>query len=315
MISLFSGFRFSGTLLGAALVLALLGAAGCGDNGDAGEPDAGADTGAAAAESFEGASYAYDMTITMENSVQMEGAEMIGTLHGNGAMTLVAGSTTDKGTRWQATTEITMAGDMMGTPIDTMTQEQTMIYTVSPDGKLVDLELAGVDENLGKELTRMMESAANRQSAMQMFMQEGWLDKQAGETWEEETLDTIDAKDVSFGPGTMTGSLKLITRTRSRYTYEGSVDTLGTKAVRLKYELLELSMNGGMEAKEVQIDITSNGTGNGTFYYSVDDRLQLAAVSDLTMSSVIAMPSMNQTMPMKQRVMTTIVRRNPGQAS
>lgn len=289
---------------------------GCGDK-DKSEGE-GAPTGDSAAsaaagdENFSGVSYTYDMTITLDQSVEAEGTEMKGTMRGDGTMTLTAGEKTEKGQRWRAVTSVAMSGEMMGTAIDTVTEEQTMVYLVSPGGELVDMQLGGADSNLSRELTRMLQNTSSRQSAMQMFMPEEWSAKKVGETWEDASLDTIDAENVMFGEG-MEGNLFLITRTRTRYTYEGTVDTLGMKAVRLRYELIELDLSGQFSAQGLETNLASKGKGTGVFYYAAEDRVQLAGTSDLTTNSTITMPTMNQTMPMKQHVITTMARRTAGQ--
>lgn len=304
-----SHIQFSSTAVSAGLLcLFLLGFAGCTDK-ETPDGDAAENSDSTVGEVFGGDTYTYDMTIDMEQSIEAQGAEMTGLMGGKGVMTLIAGTTTEKGQRWQASTEIAMGGEMMGTKIDTVKQEQKMVYLIAPDGKVVDMEVSGVDTSLGKELTRMIENTSSRQSAMQMFMQKSWLEKSVGDSWTEESLDTINADDVGFGQGGMKGKVYLVTHTKTRYTYQGTVDTLGMKAVRVKYELLELDMAGEMNAKEVEISLSSKGSGTGMYYYSVDDRLQLAGSSDLTTSSVISMPAMSQSMPMKQHIMMSLVRR------
>lgn len=298
----------SSTLFVGILSFLLLGFIGCTDKDTPDDESAGKGD-SAVTETFDGTPYVYDMTIKIDQTVQAQGMDMGGTMEGNGTMRLTAGSKTDKGQRWQAVTAITMAGQMMGTPIDTMKQEQKMVYLVAPDGTMIDMEMSGVDSSLAKELTRMLENTSSRQSAMQMFLSSEWLQKKEGDSWEEESTDTINADDVAFGQAGMKGKVFLITRTKTRYTYQGTVDTLGMKAVRLKYELLELDLSGTMEAKELEITLASKGSGTGTYYYSVDDRLQLAGSSDLSTSSTIAIPSMSQSMPMKQHVLTTLVRK------
>lgn len=309
-------FPFPRPILPVAIfALFLVTLVGCGDkdatDGDGAQKGDSAAPAAAGDENFNGVSYTYDMTITLDQSVEAEGMEMEGTMRGDGTMTLTAGEKTEKGQRWRAVTSVAMSGEMMGTAIDTVTEEQTMVYLVSPGGELVDMQLGGADSNLSRELTRMLQNTSSRQSAMQMFMPEEWSAKKVGETWEDESLDTIDAENVMFGEG-MEGNLFLITRTRTRYTYEGTVDTLGMQAVRLRYELIELDLSGQFSAQGLETNLSSKGKGTGVFYYAADDRVQLAGTSDLTTNSTITMPTMNQTMPMKQHVITTMARRTAG---
>ena len=249
--------------------------------------------------------FAVDM-LTLQ-SLEQGGETIDQELENIGTMTFVKGDDAGEGTRWKSISNISMIGKMKGQEMGRQEKKQEMIYTVSTDGKVVDLKISGMDDQVGAEMQRVLERSAGGQTGMQMFMEKEWLNKNVGDTWSDHLRDTIQID----GTETKVESANIIMEIKTDYTFEGHVDTLGHKTVRIRYVINQVSMDGTVTAPNGgETTIKSDGQGSGVFYYDVDDLLQVATQSITDVEMELGMPKTGKTIDITQHMVAMMARKN-----
>ena len=286
----------------------LLTAYGCGDaSNDAamGSADGGKTV---FVPSDDSASYEYDVKMVSVQHLEQDDNTITQRLKGGGTMTLIKGEANDDGVLWKSESLMQLTASMDGEEIGKDSQRQEMIYTVSPEGKVVDLKVEGVDKKVSAELQQLLQRSAGGQTGMQMFMQDDWLDREVGETWTEHVLDTVSVgADTTAEAGTERAFLVLDITTN--YTYQGEVDTLGYRTARIRYRIKEMKMNGSVVSQGNEMTIDSDASGSGVFYYNLEDRLQVSTLTMANVNMVVGMPSLDSYMPMKQEMTVMMTRK------
>lgn len=292
-------------------MFAFVGLAGCSEEQEGGDPVPGDTTDVGEITAPEG-SIVYELITDMEQSMSMQGTDMSGTMRGEGTLTLTKLEENEKGVVWQAKSDQLMSGEMMGQTLNKTPQEQTMLYTLSPSGEIVDVSIKGIDEKLAAGIQQVLQNASNRQNGMQLFLTEAWLEKKEGETWTDRVRDTVDVKGIKLDQNSgAEGDIYMVMDIPTTYTFEGIVDTLGQKTARLSYEIQGMTMSGTVTMsgdQEAGIEFSNQSNGTGRFYYSMVDRLQVAGTSVTHADSRLSIPMQGE-MPMKQTITTTMTRK------
>ena len=93
-----------------------------------------------------------------------------------------------------------------------------------------------------------------------------------GDTWEEERSDEVTVPDVG---------MVLDSRFTVAYTFDGIVDTLGIKAVRVRSRSSSVSIRGSRTIDGAKMKLEGDGGSHlGTSYYSTIDGVLLASRSE-----------------------------------
>jgi|GEM_PF-5485661 len=121
---------------------------------------------------------------------------------------------------------------------------------------------------------------------------------QVGESWETSRTDT-----------TAKMGLNIISHTKLRYVYDGVVDTLKQKALRLRMEIVEMTITGGGSLAQVgEATIDGEGSGNSTLYYSNRDGMLIAATQNNESTMRMEFSAASMTIPMTYKLQSTVVR-------
>lgn len=258
----------------------------------------------------EGASpYIFDVRMLSEQRMSQDGQSTEQELQGSGTMTLTEGTATTGGVLWKSDSDMNVIVVVNGEAKGDQVQRQEMIYTVSPEGKIINLQVGGMQDQVGAEMQQLLQRSAGGQTGMQMFLQKDWLNKTVGDTWSDNLLDTVQIDSIPTKSGRSTESAYLVLDIKTDYTYEGDVDTLGRKTVRISYKINEIKMEGKIITSGNEMTITSNGTGSGVFYYDIADHLQVATRTLTKVEMMIGMPSADTYLPVSQTMTVDMTRK------
>lgn len=281
---------------------------GCGESADTAD-DQNDSTEAAGTMPFNavGDSIVFAVDMLTVQSMEQGGEVLDQELENIGTMTFVRGEGDGEDTPWKSISNITMIGKMKGEEMGRQQKNQEMVYTVSTDGKVVDLKINGMDDQVGAEMQQILERSAGGQTGMQMFMHKDWLDKNVGDTWSDHLQDTIRID----GKESKAESANIRLEVRTDYTFEGHVDTLGHKTVRIRYVINQVSMDGTITAADGgETTIKSDGQGSGVFYYDVEDFLQVATQSITDVKMQLGLPVSGKTIDITQHMVAMMARKN-----
>jgi hypothetical protein len=118
-----------------------------------------------------------------------------------------------------------------------------------------------------------------------------------GDTWEEKTEDATSNAQMG---------MTLTAKTDYRMTLEAIVDTLGTRAARVRWESTSLVLKGEMKAGGTEMKIDGDGTMGGLSYFSMKDGLLLSRADNMEVTVRVSTSSM--LIPVVQKQTTLIVR-------
>lgn len=122
------------------------------------------------------------------------------------------------------------------------------------------------------EALQMFSSGVQGFAPQQMFSPAIGRSLKKGQTWEESSIDTVH--NPMMGDGAM-----VIERT-TRYTYDGPVDTLKNKAIRIRSEITSMSLTGSASMMGMDVKIDGDGSANMVSYYGAKDGILLATIGD-----------------------------------
>ncbi len=101
----------------------------------------------------------------------------------------------------------------------------------------------------------------------------------AGQSWDESRIDTVSTTGLN---GKM-----FISRT-TKYTYDGLVDTLNTKAHRIRSEVTAMSITGSGDIQGMNVTMAGDGTSTTAAYYSSVDGLMISSLATMEMRMQMA---------------------------
>ncbi|HVZ41626.1 MAG TPA: hypothetical protein VHI13_20265 [Candidatus Kapabacteria bacterium] len=189
-----------------------------------------------------------------------------------------------------------MTNPIAGKPVDSSLKVKPMLFSTDQAGRLLAVT------SLDPALKQAMHSPGQGNSMEQMFSPALRRTIKVGDSWEETRQDTSEVQEGVGGT--------MVVHVTTRYTYEGDVDTLNTKASRVRYETTSLSIDGSLEAQGAKMTIDGDGTGGGLTYYSLNDGLMLNSTANMQTSVRISMTSPQELIiPVTQKLSTTTVRK------
>lgn len=256
--------------------------------------------------------HVYDMTTTITQTATVNGEEYPSDIVGSGQMRMrMVDSNADRNI-FVAVVDFAMSGETAGQEIPVVRNSERMRYVTAKNGTVVEMAMKSSDPDLDRTMQKLLQSVNERQNAANIFMRRSWLDKEVGESWVETISDTIAADSVAMQGTPVVGNFAMIFEIRTQYTYEGTVDTLGVKAARIRSQVLTFDINGTIDAEDVGVEITSTGTGSYLSYFDTSDLLVLAMSGSQKLSSTVSIAALGMVMPMDQTISMTMQKRAAG---
>jgi hypothetical protein len=184
-----------------------------------------------------------------------------------------------------------------GEASETTVQAKTGRVATDSRGRLVSSLKSGSN---GESLTAMME--AMHRNLVKLWFQPAMLrGKHPGDTWSENRDERIRISEMG---------IDVRTRYAVAYRFDGIVDTLGTKAVRVSWSAQQMKIDGTRTIDGVRSPVRGDGDHVGTSYFSTIDGLLLASVSENSVDIRVA-PSNGGggVIPMTWRLRSESIRR------
>jgi hypothetical protein len=170
--------------------------------------------------------------------------------------------------------------------------------TISTDsrGRVV----SGLRLSESESLTPLME--AMHRSMVKLWFQPAIFRKlKPGDTWTEKRDDRIVVADMG---------IDVHARYNVDYHFDGIVDTLGIKAVRVTWHAARMTIAGTRTVDGKSSPVEGDGDHYGTSYFSTIDGLVLATVSDNTVDLRVTPKNGSQpAIPMTWRLHSESLRR------
>jgi hypothetical protein len=187
---------------------------------------------------------------------------------------------------------------MPGQAKDTVIEVPTQHFTTDNGGRIVSIQKLSSESS---QMMQLMQSLSSRKQLRQWFAPEMLSGHKSGDSWTEKGTDTV----TNEGMG-----MEMRTTSDTRYTFEGTVDTLGIKAARLRVETTSMQIEGSLSMSGMDMAIDGDGVTSGTAYYSLSDGLLLVNNSETQTNSRVSMSGQAEmVIPMTQKISTMIVRK------
>jgi hypothetical protein len=246
-----------------------------------------------------GTSLNYSMLSTMDIA-PMGGQDVNMLFAMDGSMILTAGEQSKDRFVWTLDTRdmhVSSENPMMS--VDTTISLPTQRFTTTPLGKLLNVETSG---EKGSEMSQMMMGlGGGRDQLTSWFSPMLGSERKVGDKWQVLTNDTVNNEAMG---------MEMRRKWTTTYTYEAAVDTLGTKAARVRIESSGMNIEGEMSVQGMSLGVDGDGAIGGVSYYSLTDGLLLASRTENQMNMQLSMSEQGgMVMPITQRMNTTLVRR------
>ncbi|MBC8144555.1 MAG: hypothetical protein H7X80_03150, partial [bacterium] len=151
-----------------------------------------------------------------------------------------------------------------------------------------------------RSLAAMME-AMHRTLVKLWFQPEIFRKKKPGDTWVEKRDERIRVDDLG---------IDVRTRYDVAYRFDGIVDTLGIKAIRLSWTAGHMKIEGTRSLEGKATPVTGDGDHRGTSYFSTIDGLMLLSQSENTVDlRVPASDGSGRVIPMMWRMRSEAIRK------
>ncbi|HVK39670.1 MAG TPA: hypothetical protein VNA88_14135 [Candidatus Kapabacteria bacterium] len=183
-----------------------------------------------------------------------------------------------------------------GASTETMVQAKAGRLATDGRGRVVAGLRAGRDD---ASLTAMME--AMHRSLVRLWFQPTLLrGKRPGDTWSEKRDERLRIAEMGID-------------VRARYTvvyrFDGIIDTLGGKAVRISWSAEEMAIDGTRTIDGVVAPVLGDGDHQGSSYYSTIDGLLLASSSENVVDIRVSPGDGGGVIPMTWRLRSESTRR------
>ncbi len=245
-----------------------------------------------------GSKFAYALSSEMSMTQAMAGQEMSVETNSNGTVQVVATKVGKDRIDWSygvSNLKVRVSGDMLPNG------GQDTTLSMEPVNFVTDLKGTVLEAGKLSEAMQMLGSGMQEMSAKQMFSPALVRSAKIGDTWEIAESDTV--QNPAMG-----GAVIVIDRT-TKYTFDGTVDTLKTKAARIYAEVTSMTIHGSGDMMGAEIKIDGDGSSSVTSYYSTKDGLLLAATGDNETAMRMALTGqMEMVIPMTLRMKSTMVR-------
>jgi len=153
--------------------------------------------------------------------------------------------------------------------------------TLSPRGTILSSTSTGGDEMS----TTMSVISGSGNGVEALFPVFPGKELTVGENWTHTTADTMSRSQ-------MPGSIQ--TTTTMRYSFDGTVDTLGYRCGRIKVNSIESTMTGTMQAMGMDMFIEGDGDVTGVMYVELSTGMQVFARMTTTMNTRMSMTGQGQ---------------------
>lgn len=210
--------------------------------------------------------------------------------------TMEVSEVTDDEIHWDLSGMSTMSDPAGSGEVRTVPLMMTLV--TDHRGRMKKMGVGGEENGgAGTELMSMMMNNSNGTSqGPGWFLPADLEGKKVGESW---TVSSNDTATVAIMEGM---NMDLVFSITTVYTYRGTVDTLGTGSVRLDWLMTDITMDGEFEmpGTGMSMRMAGKGSGTGSAFYSLQDKLLLMQTSDMEMDQNIDMGAVgNQAMTMR----------------
>ncbi|MEO5929303.1 MAG: hypothetical protein ABIR47_05180 [Candidatus Kapaibacterium sp.] len=160
---------------------------------------------------------------------------------------------------------------MMGSPAspsmkkDTTVKGTPMPFTTDLNGKVISMFSPEANQ------TGKMMMGFRKTSVTEFFSPTLTRTLKPGDSWEENSIDTIENAQLQ--------GVKIYVSRTTKYTFDGGVDTLKAKTVRLRTEVTSMSISGTGSIQGLKLDIHGDGISTAISYYTASDGLLLVSGS------------------------------------
>ena len=178
----------------------------------------------------------------------------------------------------------------------TMLDNVNMTFKTDSRGKVISLDKSGMETGADPALQQVNASIKQITNGFTFEYPEKAVKK--GDKW------TVTKKDTNASPG---GSL--ITNSTIVYTFDGVVDTLGTKCARILAKSSAMTIEGKMQQMGMDMAIEADGATNATSYIELLNGMPVASTTSTQMDMRMAISGQeNMIIPMQTDVKVAVVR-------
>ncbi len=239
----------------------------------------------------------YRTTMTVDQSMEMQGREMNSDVDGTTALHIEVEEIGKEGN-----ITFVYALDSLRTHVKSPQMDSTFRNPEALIGKRTRQTISALGKKLKSEVVdsvnlsgMLAQAGIGRQSSFQLI-ELPEKEVKIGDSWTTSQIDTSKQ-----------GSMKVVVTPNTTYTVAGEVDTLGYKCLRLTYKGT-LKLKG--EGTQMGMNLFFEGEGPvvGTAYFSPTQGLLVGTISDLNLEATIALTGqMSMTMPQSTSTKTAMV--------
>ncbi|MDB5033178.1 MAG: hypothetical protein JWQ98_419 [Chlorobi bacterium] len=179
---------------------------------------------------------------------------------------------------------------------DTTVRGKPMPFTTDLNGKVTAMFSPEADQ------TGKMMMGLRRTSVAEFFSPALTRTLKPGDSWEEKSTDTIENAQLQ--------GAKIYVERTTKYTFDGDVDTLKAKTVRLRTEVTSMSISGAGSIQGLKLDIHGDGTSTATNYYTGDGLLLVSgSIGEMNMR-VMTTGQVEMVIPITYKFSSSTVRKS-----
>ncbi len=176
---------------------------------------------------------------------------------------------------------------MQSGTMDSAVHLKPVSFSTDPQGRL------STSLKAGSEMQSFLASGmASNFSMEQFFSPTLTRSVKAGDSWETQSSDTV-------APPSMQG-FRIVVKRTVRFTYDGVVDTLRTKAHRVRAEVKAMALEGKGELQGMNMQLNGGGTSSWICYYSAAENLMLASRTEGETRMLLTVVGTDQALPLAQ---------------
>lgn len=243
--------------------------------------------------------FSYNADSELNITQLMQGQEMSVKLTSKGTTELMVKKTGKDRIQWSIgmpSMHITTTSDMMpGAGMDTSFSSEPADFVTDLKGNVI--EEPKISENMLKTFSGLQGGGLE-----QMFLPATAKSSRQGDTWEVTETDTV--------PNPMLAGSDMYIERTTTYYYDGPVDTMQTRAVRIRAEVTSMSISGSSEMMGAQISVEGDGDMSTTSYFSEKDGLLLSSRASgvISLRLVVTSESETEVVPIEYAMSATTTR-------
>jgi hypothetical protein len=239
----------------------------------------------------------YRMTMTVEQSMEMQGNEMNSNIDGATALHIEVEEVGKEGN-----ITFVYALDSLRTHVKSPQLDSTFRNPAELVGKRTRQTISALGKKLKSEvidsvnLSGMLAQAGLGRQASLQLIELPEKEVKIGDSWTAVQTDTSEQ-----------GSMKIVVAPSTTYTVAGEVDTLGYKCLRLTYKGT-LKVKGEGTQMGMNLFFEGEGPVAGTAYFAPMEGLLVGAISDSNLEATIAITGqISMTMPQSTSTKTAML--------